>query len=409
MGLKVITSATEWGRILANVGNGVVVLDCFTTWCGPCKTIAPFFVQLSERFSDAVFAKLDCELDANRELVQQLQITAFPTFIFFVNGREQKRLRGASPAGLEQAVASVLEGFHVDQALQASVSLQFFQIKIKSLNPVAELSVQVQKQANVAELRREVCRQEPFEEAMVFRLKLIFRGQVLGDAERLADMGIESGSTVHALLGKGEAKQIDIERVRAETAVMVEQNLVQDVRKAVDLLRKVLRNIQENPGEVKFRSLKAENKLLRKTLFKPTNGLNLMLACGFEQTRDGSLFVFRGAEKGVHKLDQVLKVLKKVQQGLQENNQEMEMGDPRKLMEIMQVRRSCLEENKATMPELVQNLALLLQEDPNALENFLRNGIVSEDGKKKFRNLFQGQDMRDLQQTIQAWWAKTFY
>ncbi|XP_031481084.1 thioredoxin F-type, chloroplastic-like isoform X2 [Nymphaea colorata] len=50
---------TFWPIVSAAEGK-VVVLDMYTRWCGPCRVIAPKFQDLSEKYLDVLFLKLDC-------------------------------------------------------------------------------------------------------------------------------------------------------------------------------------------------------------------------------------------------------------------------------------------------------------------------------------------------------------
>ncbi|KAK6948591.1 hypothetical protein Daesc_010361 [Daldinia eschscholtzii] len=82
--------------------NKVVLLDCFATWCGPCKAIAPILANHSndEQFKDVHFAKID--VDDLPELAQELGITAMPTFLLFKDGEltPADKLVGANPNAL---------------------------------------------------------------------------------------------------------------------------------------------------------------------------------------------------------------------------------------------------------------------------------------------------------------------
>ncbi|KAJ4851280.1 hypothetical protein Tsubulata_050299 [Turnera subulata] len=54
-----VTKDTFW-PIVNSAGDKTVVLDMYTQWCGPCKVIAPKFQELSAKYDDVVFLKLDC-------------------------------------------------------------------------------------------------------------------------------------------------------------------------------------------------------------------------------------------------------------------------------------------------------------------------------------------------------------
>ncbi|XTI92492.1 DUF1000-domain-containing protein [Cenococcum geophilum] len=77
----------------------------YADWCGPCKTIAPLYEQLSAQLSRPniiTFTKVDTEKQI--EVTQSYGITAMPTFMIFKNGREVSKVRGANPQELSKAV-----------------------------------------------------------------------------------------------------------------------------------------------------------------------------------------------------------------------------------------------------------------------------------------------------------------
>ncbi|KAI9821757.1 MAG: Cytoplasmic thioredoxin isoenzyme 2 [Pycnora praestabilis] len=85
----------------------VMVLDCFATWCGPCKVIAPQVVNLSDKYPTARFYKLD--VDEVPDVAQELGIRAMPTFKLFKNGEEIAEVVGANPKALEAAIQKAVE------------------------------------------------------------------------------------------------------------------------------------------------------------------------------------------------------------------------------------------------------------------------------------------------------------
>ena len=66
------------------VKDGIVLIDFWASWCGPCRQFAPIFERVSERNEDAVFAKVDTE--AEPELAQMYGITAIPTLVVYRDG-----------------------------------------------------------------------------------------------------------------------------------------------------------------------------------------------------------------------------------------------------------------------------------------------------------------------------------
>ncbi|KAF1829441.1 thioredoxin-domain-containing protein [Decorospora gaudefroyi] len=82
----------------------LMVLDCFATWCGPCKVIAPQVVKLSDKYPTARFFKLD--VDEVPDVAQELGIRAMPTFLLFKGGEKVAEVVGANPKALEAAIQS---------------------------------------------------------------------------------------------------------------------------------------------------------------------------------------------------------------------------------------------------------------------------------------------------------------
>ncbi|KAJ3943149.1 uncharacterized protein N0V96_007383 [Colletotrichum fioriniae] len=109
-----VRSAEEWKETLAK--HPVVLLDCFATWCGPCKAIAPHLVKHSDNddFKDVHFVKID--VDEVPDVSQELGIRAMPTFMFFKNGNKAQELVGANPPVLEKTIKTVVAEYKEDQA-----------------------------------------------------------------------------------------------------------------------------------------------------------------------------------------------------------------------------------------------------------------------------------------------------
>ena len=85
-------------EFVENVENtkGVVVVDFFATWCGPCKMLAPVFEGVSNKMGDkAKFFKVD--IDENSNIAQKYRIAAVPTMIIFKDGVPVENLAGFMP------------------------------------------------------------------------------------------------------------------------------------------------------------------------------------------------------------------------------------------------------------------------------------------------------------------------
>lgn len=87
---------------------GMVLVDFWAEWCGPCKRFGPVFEAVSQEHPDAVFAKVDTE--AEQDLAAGLEISSIPTLMVFKDGYLVFREAGAlSQAQLTQLVQQVSE------------------------------------------------------------------------------------------------------------------------------------------------------------------------------------------------------------------------------------------------------------------------------------------------------------
>lgn len=93
--------------------SGIVFVDFWATWCGPCRQFTPVFEKVSDNHEDAVFAKVDT--DANQGLASALEIQSIPTLMAFRDGIMVFRQAGVLPAAALEDLVSQVKGLDMDE------------------------------------------------------------------------------------------------------------------------------------------------------------------------------------------------------------------------------------------------------------------------------------------------------
>ena len=100
----VITDAT----IEQETSQGLVLIDFWATWCGPCRMQAPILEKLSEELSEDELKILKMDVDENPETARAFGIMSIPTLLFKKDGQVVKQVAGVHTAAQIKAILAEL-------------------------------------------------------------------------------------------------------------------------------------------------------------------------------------------------------------------------------------------------------------------------------------------------------------
>lgn len=102
-----ISTNTDYFDAIGNEQTGIVVLDFYAPWCGPCKAIAPAIEALEQKYTNVSFYKLNA--DELPLASDQNEIQSLPTFIFYKGGKSVSKVVGANINAVVNTINNLLK------------------------------------------------------------------------------------------------------------------------------------------------------------------------------------------------------------------------------------------------------------------------------------------------------------
>ncbi|XP_028808571.1 thioredoxin H-type-like [Neltuma alba] len=91
-----------------------VIANFSAAWCCPCKTVAPYYSELSEEYPSLMFLLIDVDELADFSISWDYKAT--PTFFFLKNGQQIDKLAGANKPQLQKKINAIAESVSSSQS-----------------------------------------------------------------------------------------------------------------------------------------------------------------------------------------------------------------------------------------------------------------------------------------------------
>ena len=98
-----VTSVDQFTKAVGE--NTYVFVDYYAPWCPPCKEAAPIIERRAKEFTEVVFLKVD--VMQLKSLATKYNITSYPTFQLFKNGKSEIKFTGFGDDGENQIVGAI--------------------------------------------------------------------------------------------------------------------------------------------------------------------------------------------------------------------------------------------------------------------------------------------------------------
>jgi len=107
VGKAIAVSSTTWDTEVGKA-DGLVLVDFWAVWCGPCQMVAPIVEELANEY-DGKIKVLKLNTDENPDIAGKYCIMSIPTLLFFKGGQPVEKIIGAVPKRiLKEAIDKLL-------------------------------------------------------------------------------------------------------------------------------------------------------------------------------------------------------------------------------------------------------------------------------------------------------------
>jgi thioredoxin 1 len=97
----------------SSTAEGIVFVDFWADWCGPCHKFSPIFESASNKHQDILFGKVD--VDAQPAIAQQFQVMAMPTLMVIRDGVILFQQPGALPGSALESLIEQARAVDMDE------------------------------------------------------------------------------------------------------------------------------------------------------------------------------------------------------------------------------------------------------------------------------------------------------